>query len=84
MENLEFSFPQKWIFEIEADREDLEQVEMDFDLKLEVQPLRISTSLEKRFDGDEKEIIEAVSGLIDLDAYGALEKVAGGYVFSLG
>jgi hypothetical protein len=70
-------------FEIEADREDLEQIEMNFDLLLEVQSLRISTSLEKRCDGDEDAIVSAVVGLVDLEVYGPLEKVAGGFVFSV-
>ena len=70
-------------FEIEADREDLEQIEMNFDLLLEVQPLRISTSLEKRCDGDEDAIVSAVVRLVDLEVYGPLEKVAGGFVFSV-
>lgn len=71
-------------FEIEADRDDLEQIEMEFDLSLEIQPLRVSTSLEKRCDGDADEIRKAVSEVIDLEAYGSLEKVAGGFAFVVG
>jgi hypothetical protein len=56
---------------------------MNFDLLLEVQPLRISTSLEKRCDGDEDAIVSAVVRLVDLEVYGPLEKVAGGFVFSV-
>ncbi len=76
------SFETEVDFEIEADRDDLEQVKMAFDLTLEVEPLRVSTSLEKRCEGDESKITSAVSGLVDLDDYGAIEKAPGGFVFS--
>lgn len=77
------SFETEVDFEIEADRDDLEQVEMSFDLDLEAQPLRVSTSLEKRSGGDEAEITTAVSSLVNLDDYGAIEKAPGGFVFSV-
>jgi len=70
-------------FEIEADREDLEQVEMNFDLALALEPLRVSTSLEKRNAGDETAITSEVSGLVDLSSYGPIEKVPGGFVFPM-
>ncbi len=68
-------------FEIEADRDDLEQIEMTFDLLLEVEALRVSTSLEKRCQGDSDQISEAVADAVDLSTYGALEKVPGGFAF---
>lgn len=70
-------------FEIEADRDDLEQIEMDFDLDLEVQPLRVSTSLEKRCDGDIAAITEAIAPMVELSRYGALEKIPGGFAFGI-
>jgi len=46
-------------FECEADRDDLGQVEMSFDLPLKVDPLHVSTPLEKRCQGDPAAIREA-------------------------
>jgi len=77
------SFETEVDFEIEADREDLEQVEMNFDLALALEPLRVSTSLEKRNAGDETAITSEVSGLVDLSSYGPIEKVPGGFVFPM-
>lgn len=68
-------------FEMEAGREDLEQVEMAFDLLLQVEPLRVSTSLEKQCDGDPDAIREIVGQAVDFSQYGEIEKVSGGYVF---
>lgn len=70
-------------FEIEADRDDLEQVEMSFDLVAAVEPLRISTSLEKRCGGDPEMIVEAVREFVDLADYGEIEKVPGGFAFGI-
>ena len=67
--------------EVEADRDDLEQVELSFALPLSVEPLRVSTSLEKRCDGDPAAITEAVAELVDVDDYGTLEKIPGGFAF---
>lgn len=69
-------------FEIEADREELGQVALRLDLPLAIDPLRISTSLEKRCQGDPGEITRAVAEVVDLAAYGPIEKVPGGYQFS--
>lgn len=69
-------------FEIEADRDDLEQVEMAFSLPLVIEPLRISTSLEKRMEGEVDAIRDAISGIVDLASYGPLEKAPGGFVLS--
>ncbi len=67
-------------FEIEADRDELGQVELEFsDFPLEVGPLKIATSLEKRYHGAPEEITGAISGIIDLDAYGPVTKVPGGF-----
>ena len=70
-------------FEIEADRDDLEQVELRFDLPLVIDGLRVATSLEKRCNGDPAAISDAVAPLADLDHYGPLEKVPGGFVFPI-
>lgn len=67
-------------FEIEADRDDLEQMEMTFDLSLEPGPLRIGTSIEKKLNGDDAEISEFAKQFVDLDAYGPIEKVPGGFI----
>ncbi|MEM1294609.1 MAG: hypothetical protein AAGH89_04545 [Verrucomicrobiota bacterium] len=71
-------------FEIEADREDLEQVEMEFNLLLEVEALRVSTSLEKRCEAEPDQITAAVGKVVDLSNYEPLEKVPGGFVFPTG
>ena len=68
-------------FEVEADRDDLEQIEMQFHLDLELQPLRVSTSLEKRCRGDESGIVRVISELVNLSDYGAIEKAPGGFIF---
>lgn len=78
---LPVSFETEVDFEIEADRDDLEQVEMEFDLALTPQPLRVSTSLEKRCQGDETEIHKAISDLVRISDYGEIEKVPGSFVF---
>lgn len=70
-------------FEIEADRDDLEQVEMSFDLALEVEPLRVSTALEKRCGADPGIIHGEVGKAVDLSRYGEIEKAPGGFVFGL-
>lgn len=67
-------------FEIEADRDDLEQIEFEFSLPLSIEPLRISTRLEKRCQGDEATIMSELASLIETDAYGDIEKVPGGFV----
>jgi hypothetical protein len=71
-------------FEVEADRDDLEQAELSFDLTLAIEPLRIATSLEKRLQGDEQALCGAVAEWVDLADYGALEKVPGGFAFPIG
>lgn len=69
-------------FEVEADRDDLEQVELSFDMALTVDPLRVATSIEKRCQGDESAIAAAVAEFVDLDKYQPLKKVPGGFAFS--
>lgn len=78
---IELSFETEVDFEMEADRDDLEQMELSFSLPLEIDPLQIATSMEKRCQGDPDQIREAVAPLVDLDAYGSIEKVPGGFVF---
>jgi len=69
-------------FESEADRDELDEVAIDLaEVALQLQPLRISTRLEKQLRGDEAATREAVAPVIDLDDYGGLEKVQGGYAF---
>ena len=70
-------------FEIEADREDLGQVGLQFDLPLKVEPLRVSTGLEKRLNGEPADISDVVGEAVDRDAYGVLEKVPGGFQFPI-
>ncbi|MDF1755029.1 MAG: hypothetical protein P1U89_19730 [Verrucomicrobiales bacterium] len=67
-------------FEIEADSE-LEQVPLTLACDLEIMPLKVATSIEKQCDGDPEVIVKAVNDLVDLDAYGDLEKVPGGFQF---
>ncbi len=72
-------------FEIEADRDELGQVEISFaDFSLEIAPLKIATSLAKRCEGDPDTITRVVADLIDTNAYGPLEKVPGGFEFPVG
>lgn len=70
-------------FEIEADRDDLGQVELQIDLPLRIEALRVSTSLEKRLKGDPEAIAEVVGKAVDLEAHGDLEKVPGGLQFPI-
>jgi hypothetical protein len=70
-------------FEIEADRDDLEQIEMSLNLSLDVEPLRVSTSLEKRCQGDADQIAGAIKNVVDLSKYGNLEKLPGGFAYSI-
>ena len=69
-------------FEVEADRDDLEQVELSFEMALTLEPLRVATSIEKRCQGDESAITAAIAEFVDLDQYGPIEKVPGGFAFS--
>lgn len=80
---IDVSFSTEVDFEVEADRDDLEQVELSFEMTLSIEPLRVATSLEKRCQGDEGAIAEAVAEWVDLADYGELEKVPGGYAFPL-
>ena len=82
-DTIDVSFSTEVDFEVEADRDDLEQVEMKFDMALSVEPLRVATSLEKRCQGDAAAIAAAVGEWVDLADYGALEKVPGGFAFPL-
>ena len=81
-ERLRCQFETEVDFEIEADRDDLEQIEMSFNLMLEIEDLRVSTGLEKRCQGDPDILTELVGDVVDLSNYGSLEKVPGGYAFS--
>ncbi len=77
---IEVAFDTEVDFEIEADRDDLEQIEMSFSLPLQIEPLQLATSLEKRCQGDTQLMQEEVSALVALEHYGEIEKVPGGYV----
>ena len=78
------SFATEVDFEIEADRDELGQVELEFsELLLEIGPLKIATSLEKRHHGDPEEIAAAIAGIIDLNAYGPVTKVPGGFALEI-
>lgn len=74
------SFGTEIDFEIEADSE-WGQVEISVDLALEIGPLRVATSIEKRHKGDLDAITSEVASLVDLGAYESLEKVSGGFEF---
>lgn len=80
---IEVQFDTEVDFEIEADRDDLEQMEMNFALFLDVAPLRVGTSIEKKWNGDESAITGFVGTLVDLDDYAPIEKVPGGFVFPI-
>lgn len=67
-------------FEIEADSE-WGQVEISVNQPLEIGPLRVATSIEKRHKGDLEAITAEVASLVDLEAYDSLEKVSGGFEF---
>jgi len=69
-------------FEVEADRDDLEQIELSFEMPLTIEPLRVATSIEKRCQGEESAIAAAIAEHVDLDKYGPIEKVPGGFAFS--
>ena len=73
------SFKTEIDFEIEADRDELGQIELKFtDFPLEVAPLKVGTSLAKRCDSDPAAIGAAVAEIIDASAYGPVSKVPGG------
>ena len=77
---LSVSFETEVDFEIEADRDELGQVELSFSkFLLEIAPLKIATSLAKRCQGDSEAISKAISEIIDSSAYGAVSKVPGGF-----
>ena len=69
-------------FEVEADS-DLGQVPLSLNCDLEISPLKVATSLEKRHRDDLAAITNEVSGLVDLTAYGELQKVPGGVAFPI-
>jgi len=71
-------------FEIEAGRDDLEQVGIDFvDFPLEISPLRIGTSLAKRCEDDPEKIADAITAVVSRDDYGPVEAVPGGFELSI-
>ncbi len=65
-------------FEIEADSE-MGQVPLSLVCHLEPGPLRVATSLEKRNEADPDRILAEIAALVDVSAYGPLEKVPGGF-----
>lgn len=82
-ERIAVSFRSEVDFEVEADRDDLEQVDLDINLPLDIEPLRVATSLEKRCQGDPEAITSAVREWIDTDAYGEVQKVPGGFALPI-
>ena len=77
---LSVSFETEVDFEIEADRDELGQIELSFsDFPLEIAPLKIATSLAKRCEGDPEAISKAISEIIDSSVYGAVSRVPGGF-----
>ena len=67
-------------FEVEAYRDSLDEVAIEVQkLSFTLEPLRISTRLEKQFRGDESETTKAVEPYLDLDHYADLEKIPGGF-----
>lgn len=68
-------------FEIEADRDDLGQIEFEFDLDLSVDSLRVATGLEKRHQSDPDMIANAAAPAVALADYGTIEKIPGGFAF---
>ena len=70
-------------FEQEGD-DDYGVIERTFEAKLNIEPLRIATSLEKRLKGEEADILAAIRPAIEIDAYGPLAKAPGGFEMPLG
>ncbi|MEM8952674.1 MAG: hypothetical protein AAGD22_00840 [Verrucomicrobiota bacterium] len=69
-------------FESEAYRDSLDAVPITLEaFPLSLEPLRVSTRMEKQFRGDDAATREAVASVVDLAEYGPLEKIPGGYGF---
>lgn len=80
-EKITVSFKTEVDFEIEADRDELGQIEIELSgFALDIQPLRIATSLEKRCDSDPDGIRNAISAAVDLSDYGPVTKASGGFI----
>lgn len=80
-EKIIVSFKTEVDFEVEADRDKLGQIEIELsEFALDIQPLRISTNLEKRCDGDPDGIGNAISAVVDLSDYGPVTKAPGGFI----
>ncbi|MEM7144504.1 MAG: hypothetical protein AAF591_05180 [Verrucomicrobiota bacterium] len=69
-------------FESEAYRDSLDAVPIALELvTLKLEPLRLSTRLEKQLRGEEAATREAVAPIVALDDYGPLERIPGGFGF---
>ena len=69
-------------FEIEGDDE-YGIVPLNLSCELEIADLRVATSIEKRLNGDAAAIRAEIASAVDIEAYGAMEKVPGGVLFPL-
>lgn len=81
-DRLRISFDVVIDFEMEAGSE-LGELPLSLDRLFDVGGLTIGTSIEKRCRGDAALIIEEVKEAFDTSEYGSLEKVHGGYEFTL-
>ena len=69
-------------FELDGD-EEYGVVTQELSAKLEIDGLRIATSIDKRLKSDPAAIASEIGGAIDLSAYGELEKVPGGVMLPI-
>ncbi|MEM7011720.1 MAG: hypothetical protein AAF585_09570 [Verrucomicrobiota bacterium] len=56
---------------------------LTIETKLEIGPLRIATSMNKRLEGDGAAIAEQLNGVVNLSAHGPIEKAPGGLEYPL-
>ena len=76
--NLEFEID----FEMEGNDE-YGIVPLTLEAKLEIGPLRIATSINKRLHGEADAIESELAGVVDFSAYGSIEKAPGGLEYPL-
>lgn len=69
-------------FELEGDP-DYGEIERSLSAELEIGPLRVATSINKRFGGDEQLLAAEIGGVASLADYGPLTKAPGGLEYPL-
>ncbi|MEM9478888.1 MAG: hypothetical protein AAGA58_04405 [Verrucomicrobiota bacterium] len=81
-QTIEVTFEGEADFRMHGD-EDYGTLPLNLSVKLDIDNLRIGTSIEKRLGGDPEAIAAEIQEVVDLSAYGELTKVPGGVVFPI-